>query len=351
VHGLALLAAVLGVLLFAVPSAAAPAPAARTDCNRILPPGGDLQRFVDALRPGQTGCLRPGAHPIPVNFVVRRSGRHDARITLTSLIPSNPALIRGRFWVSRTGNWWTFTHLRFDGRNEKNLPSPTVNGDASVWRHVEVTNHRSGHAADNGNGICFLLGSTRGFGIAVDTVIERSLIRDCGVASNHNHGIYVEATRGRTVIRDNVIVRSGDRAIQLYPDGDDVLVENNVLFANGSGVIFSGSGSASSDRVLVRRNVIAASVGRWNVESYYGGATPGQGNVLTGNCLWATNPAKGGYYRQRGGVADELGFRSINNRVGRPLFRHVARNDYRIRPGTPCAGTGPRVRRVGPGGS
>jgi hypothetical protein len=318
-------------------------------CDRTLRAGGDLQRFVASLRPGNTGCLAPGEYAVPARFAIRRSGRSDARITLTSRARSRPALIRGRFWVADSANWWTFANLRFDGRNAANLPSPTVNGDGTLWRYVQVTNHRAGHPADNGLGICFLLGSTRDYGVARDTVIERSLIHDCGASSNHNHGIYVEATRGTTIIRDNVIVRSGDRGIQLYPDADDVLIEHNALLDNGSGVIFSGVGASAADRVTLRSNVIARSVARWNVESYYPGEVVGEANVVAGNCVWATNPRSDGFYNQHGGIADEIGFRASANRVGEPRFQNPAAGDFRVQPRTACAGTGPRVRKVGPG--
>jgi hypothetical protein len=342
-------AAVAATALFAEAACAAPSEGERAvPCDSALRPDGNLQRFVARLRPGETGCLAPGQYDVPRGFAVRRSGRSDARITLTSRVPSRPALIRGRFWVADSANWWTFSNLRFDGRNEANLPSPTVNGDGTLWRDLDVTNHRAGAANDNGFGICFLLGSTAGYGVARDTVIERSLIHDCGASSNHNHAIYVEATRGTTIIRDNVIARSGDRGIQLYPDGDGVLIEHNALLANGSGVIFSGVGSSAADNVTLKNNVIAWSVGRWNVESYYPGDVIGQGNVVVGNCLWARNP-RNDFYNQRGGIAHEIGFRASDNRLGEPRFRDAADRDYRVAEGTTCVGTGPRVRRVGAG--
>src|SRR5919197_927488 len=52
------------------------------------------------------------------------------------------------------------------------LPSPTVNGDHIVFQDNDVTNRHLG--------ICFNLGAA-GYGRAVDDVIQRNRIHDCGV--------------------------------------------------------------------------------------------------------------------------------------------------------------------------
>jgi len=192
-------------------------------CTVVMGPGGGLQRFVDRLRPGSVGCLAPGKYAAR-RLVLRVSGTAAARITLTSLDPSRPAEIGGLLWLMDSANNWTISHLRLDGRNSRNLPSPQVNGDASVWLDDDVTNYReAGPTA--GGGICFSLGSTDRYGYAVNTTIVRSRIHDCGVSDNANHGIYVAATTGSTIIRNNWIFRNGDRGIQLYPDARHVLIE------------------------------------------------------------------------------------------------------------------------------
>ena len=213
-----------------------------------------------------------------------------APIVLRSLDPDNPATLHGVVWLSHSGAYWTVEDLRIDGRNQWNLPSPIVNGSHSTWRRLDVSNRGSGDGTQPyGGTICFNLGSTDSYGYATDTTIEQSRIHDCGISTNHNHGIYVAATSGTTIIRDNWIYRNGDRGVQLYPAAEHVLVTRNVIDDNGSGVIFSGAGTLTSRNDVVTRNIISNSRKRWNVESWYPAGTPvGTGNIVEGNCLWAS---------------------------------------------------------------
>ena len=308
-------------------------------CTVVMGPGGGLQRFVDRLRPGSVGCLAPGKYAAR-RLVLRVSGTAAARITLTSLDPSRPAEIGGLLWLMDSANNWTISHLRLDGRNSRNLPSPQVNGDASVWLDDDVTNYReAGPTA--GGGICFSLGSTDRYGYAVNTTIVRSRIHDCGVSDNANHGIYVAATTGSTIIRNNWIFRNGDRGIQLYPDARHVLITNNVIDANGSGVIFSGLGSRTSSDITVTKNIISNSRNRWNVESWYPeGTPPGSGNLVAANCLWASGANH--VYRVNGGLAPAVGFTVADtNVIQKPLFRAENLGDLRLLPNSGCKGFGP----------
>lgn len=301
-----------------------------------------MERFANRLRPGEVGCLAPG-HFHFEDTAIRRSGRPDARITLRSADVARPATLRGRFWVADSANYWTFKNINFDGRSKSHLPSPTVNGDYSVWRGNDVTNHSSGLTTDAGAGICFNLGSLAVWGRAAGTLIERNRIHDCGRPSNHNHGIYLVATSGKTVIRDNWIWGNGDRAIQLYPDADDVTIRNNVIDGNGQGIIFSGDHGAASDRNTVTRNIISNSRLRWNVEHWWPPGNPiGVGNALVRNCLWASNSAAGGMYRQRGGVDIPVGFTPHANLVAKPLFTDAGAGHFAQLRGSGCTGYGPR---------
>jgi parallel beta-helix repeat protein len=278
-------------------------------------------------------------------LVLRLSGTSAARITLTSLDPNQPAEISGQVWLMDSANDWTISHLRLDGRNSRNLPSPVVNGDDSVWLDDDVTNYHA-EGPTKGGGICFSLGSTDSYGYAANTTIARSRIHDCGVSDNGNHGIYVAATTGSTIIRNNWIFRNGDRGIQLYPDAKHVLIANNVIDANGSGVIFSGLGSRTSGDITVTKNIISNSRNRWNVESWYpDGTTPGSGNLVAANCLWASTTNR--LYRSNGGLGPPVGFTAANtNVIQRPLFQAENLGDLRLRPGSGCKGYGPIPGRL-----
>jgi parallel beta-helix repeat protein len=308
-------------------------------CSVVTKAGDGLGRKVKAARPGDTICLRAGDYDVR-RLIIRTTGARGARITLRSVDADHPATIHGVVYLADSANYWTFEDLHIDGRNPWNLPSPIVNGDHSIWRRLDVTNHHAG-AGTSGGGICFSLGQTKRYGYAKDTTIEDNRIHDCGVSDNHNHGIYITATSGRTIIRDNWIYRNGDRGIQLYPAAANVLITHNVIDGNGSGVIFSGVGSLTSRNITVVGNIISNSRNRWNVESWYPRGTPvGTGNVVAHNCLWASNADPS--YDANSGIAPPVGFTVGSANV-------TQRPDYRVTDGVltlsddgGCRGYGPR---------
>ncbi len=339
---LALLAVAACLLLVAAGAAVAKPAAGKARCTAVISPGSALQHFVDELRPGSIGCLRSGDYDT-TKLIVRTRGTARARITLRSFDPRRRATIHGPVWVSRAGGYWTFENLDFDGRNPRNLPSPIVNGDRTVWIRDDVTNHHAGSGSTSG-GICFVLGDTSHWGIPGDTVILQSRIHDCGVSDNSNHGIYVQATRGTTLIADNWIYRNGDRGIQLYPDAAHVTIVHNVIDDNGSGVIFSGKGRFASHHNVVFGNIISNSRNRWNVESWYPDKTQAPvGNIVASNCLWASNTTV--LYDRDGGVAPAEGFSVGPNVVAQPKYFDQGRNDFRLERGSGCVGYGPRASR------
>jgi parallel beta-helix repeat protein len=342
-RALSLVGALVILVATACASAAAPATTRAGTCTATTRPGLGLQRFVDRLRAGDVGCLEPGEYRVR-RLVLRRHGTRRERITLRSADTRRRATIHGLVWASDSARYWTVEDLDFDGRNMRNLPSPIVNGDDTVWRHVDVTNHRAGDGRTSG-GICFLLGDTSRWGIPRNTAIVQSRIHDCGVSDNSNHGIYVAATAGTTIIANNWIYRNGDRGVQLYPDAAQVFVVHNVIDQNGSGVIFSGVGRFASHSNVVRGNIISNSRNRWNVESWYpDGAAAAVGNVVAGNCLWAANQTPS--YDEHGGVGPATGFTLGANVVERPLFIDAGRGDFRLVEGSGCAGYGPQAGRA-----
>jgi hypothetical protein len=141
------------------------------------------------------------------------------------------------------------------------------------------------------------------------------------------------------VIRGNLIYDNADRGIQFYPDAKDSLVTNNVIDGNGEGVIFSsetGGGEYSapyaSSGNLVARNIISNSRVRHNVEAFWAGPV-GTGNVVRDNCLW--NGAQGNVDLSAGG------FVASSNVVADPEFVDREAGDFRLEPGSSCAGKGP----------
>lgn len=318
----------------AKPQAQRSFPSVAKRCSRQMHPGHGLQRFIDSLRPGDKGCLPPGAYRAR-KLTFSRSGLPQAPITLRSTDPAHPATIDGVVWVRDEANYVVLEDLVIVG-NSGVLPATIIDGDNTVWNRIDVSNPAS--RGEQG-GICFSLGQTDTWGYAGNTIIENSRIHDCGSTTNMNHGIYVQATTGRTIIRNNWIFRNGDRGIQLYPAAQNVLISHNVVYDNGSGILFSGDENYTSHDVTVSDNVISDSTTRWNVESWYpNGGAIGRDNVVAHNCVWAT--ADDPFYRTNGGIAPPSGFAAAGNVVQRPQFEAAASGDLRLKTRSGCRGYG-----------
>jgi hypothetical protein len=258
-------------------------------CDRVASPAGSdgapgteerplrtVQRLVESVGPGRTGCLRAGVYLEDVRF--RRGGLPGRPLELRSF-PGERALLVGRLWVDRRAPWVQVTGLDLDGRSLRGLPSPTINATDVRFEGNDVT---SGHTE-----ICFLLGS-EAYGRADRAAIVGNRIHDCGVLppGNQDHGVYVAAATG-AVVAHNAIVGNADRGVQLYPDAQGTLVADNLIAGNGEGIIFSGEGGLASSGNVVEGNVIAGSRVRFDVESYFPVAGPeGRGNVARGNCVY-----------------------------------------------------------------
>lgn len=292
----------------AQPRAAAAAAARRRHGHAA----GPAQRLVNSLRPGQTGCLRSGTYVEDVTV-----SRSDIALRP---YPGEHARIIGRLYFRRGSHDDVVSGLILDGRNARQLPSPTVNGVRIHFTHVEVTNRRTT--------ICFDIGSR--YGRARGTVIDHSRIHACGrrPADNTEHGIYV-ADADDTRIVDNYIYDNADRGIQLYPDAQRTLIEGNVIDGNGEGIIFSGDGGRASSHNRVQHNVITNSQIRADVESWYPHGNPrGVGNVVRENCV----------YGGRNTIAPYAGgFSATLNIIADPQYANAAAGNFSIPASNPCA--------------
>ena len=215
------------------------------------------------------------------------------------------------------------------------LPSPTINAPDVVIADNDIQSP--------GSGICV---HPRAWGRQRPDRfrIERNRIHDCGrrPPTEHDHGIYVADGRGG-LIRDNVVYGNADRGIQLYPDAHGTTVVNNTVDGNGSGIVFS----ERSAKNVVRDNVFSNAVRRWNAESFQ---LVGRGNAFVGNCVHAGNPDH--EYDLNGGIAlPPLVAQSGNRAAGVALYVDRAVGDFRIAPGSACAGQGaPDSVAAPPGG-
>jgi hypothetical protein len=261
----------------------------------LTKPYATVEKLANNLRPGRAGCLRAGIYQRDVK--ITKGGTSTAPTVITSA-PGERATIVGRFWVSDEANNVAVQQLDLDGRNQDNLPSPTINGDNVAFRDNDVTNHHTS--------ICFLLGSAE-YGRARNTVLERNRIHNCGLLppTNHHHGIYIEASDNARIV-DNWIYDNADRGIQMFPDAQNTYIEGNVIDGNGQGVVFSRKSSNN----LVEHNVIANSISRYNIEDW---ELTGRGNIARRNCVWSQRDA-----RNAGGIDPALEVPPLDNNVSDP---------------------------------
>jgi len=237
--------------------------------------------------------------------------------------------------VPDSANDVVFENLVLNGRNAGRTPSPQVNGDRISFSGNEVTNDNSA--------ICFALGgSFEDYGRARDVVVERNRIHNCGrlPADGHDHGIYVEGADNTRIV-DNVFYANADWGIHLYPDANGSYIAHNVIDGNGAGLIFAGEAAGgeytqpyASDNNLVELNIITNSTAGYNVESWWGGPV-GVGNLARRNCVW---------HGRLGNIdTSEGGFTASETIVADPLYVNRSAFDFRLQPGSPCAGLGPRL--------
>ena len=280
---------------------------------------------MDALRPGQTGCLMRGSYRAPSTTGLRIS---TPRVTLRSA-PGVRARLVGRVVFTPSARGAALVGLRLSGRNAKHDLSPLIYAHRVQLRDNVITNNQAG--------ICVLINDFPGSSIPRRVVIAGNRIHDCGqVGTNQEHAIYLADARD-TVIRDNLIYRNADRGIQLYPNADGTLVTGNVIDSNGEGIIFGGDESKSSDNNLVKGNVISNSRVRYNVESSWGSSV-GTGNVVRNNCVWITEEAYAGLPGGSGIQNTQAGFIAQDNIVRNPRYVGRASGDYAVRSSCPVGG-------------
>ena len=144
-----------------------------------------VQRLVDMLGPGQTGCLRgtPAGAPFNENVVFSNknaSGGSEAnRIKLMSY-PGEIAKIKGTVMLAESANFITISHLVMATYNPP-VPLLRIDGD-----EIEIAdNNISGSTVAD----CFRIGATAA-SPAFRTTITRNRIHDCidGVSAVSTQG-------------------------------------------------------------------------------------------------------------------------------------------------------------------
>jgi glycosyltransferase involved in cell wall biosynthesis len=312
----------LAAIAFAAPASAAPV----GGCDKVAGPGGSdsasgttgrpyatARRLVSALAPGETGCLRAGTYRQDELTL-------DTPGTELTSYPGERAALAGRLRV--TADRVTVQRLTLDGRNARNLPSPTINADDAVFRRNDVSSR--------GSSICFIFGSVRPIR---HPVIKRNRIHNCGQPGGiPDHGIYMQDVKAARILR-NTIYDNAERGIKIGPDSQRALIRGNVIDGNPIGLNFSGDDSSASSGNVVTRNVISNATGYWNVQSYWPGPV-GRGNVVSRNCVHGANHDS--HYNEMGGISGDPGFTAVGNLIAAPAYVNRNAKDFRLRKDSMC---------------
>lgn len=280
------------------------------------------QRLVNALRPGQTGCLIGGTYDVHGELRFSRSGRSGRPITLKALPGARVILHDGIVAIPHGSNFVTVSGLRIDTAGA-GQPGIQVMGAYDQLIYDNVTNH-------NTRGSCVILGSDTGYGQASHTLILGSMIHQCGYSpanSHEDHGVYVDNSADATIAGNVIWGVPYGWGVQLYPHSVDTSVLRNIIDDNGQGVIFAGNGYWTSWGNTVAYNVISRASKGYDIQSWWGGSV-GKNNLAVHNCL---------YNRGRGAIQRPTrGFAASHNVVAAPDYSNSAEHDYALKSHSRC---------------
>ncbi len=334
----ALLAAVAAALLsLAGPASAAGDPVcslyastagSRSAKGTVAAPLATPQQLVDALRPGETGCLRGGTYAVPT-VRLGSGGSPSAPLTLMSYPGERATISVGTdVYVVKGGDSWTLRNLTF-------IADP-ASSRVSLAMIQDLANHTTWQGNDISAGsrvTCMIVGSQEPDwrAQAVGTVIDGNRIHDCGdpAQGNQQHAVYVANARGAQ-ITNNIIWNASAYAVHLYPDADGATIAHNVIDGSGwAGIVWSADdhdAALRDDNDQAFANIITGG-SRWALDVRWT-TGEGTGNSAHDNCLWGN--AFGSLNGTLAAVA------TSGNVEADPLFADAAAHDYRLNPASPC---------------
>ena len=304
-----------------------PPPPPPSACTRTLVPGDNVGAALNGLSPGQTACLSTGSYT--GNFSVTAPG-----VTLTASVGASP-VVNGYIEIREAANDVTVSQIKVNGLGT-NANLIQVWGDRFRFLNNEVD---GGYAGTTQN--CIYAGHVT-YGLAYDLTIDGNRLHRCGNGTSNGHGLYLDAVRGTSRISNNYIYDNSNFGLQFYKDADGIVFDHNVVDGSvaNSGVILAGEaasvcggvGNCASDNNTVRDNILTFNFD-YGLDSYWGG-TVGTGNTVQHNCVYGNPVAAFG---------PPVGWVNLGgNILSDPMYVNRAAKDFRLQPGSPCAGLGPQ---------
>jgi hypothetical protein len=312
-----------------------------------------VQKLVDSLSSGQTGCLRAGTY----GSSSTRTDFSQPGITITTYPGDATAVVAG--WPNITGAGTHITGLKFDlnnahdswpalcglGSREYVTYGLLVDANNVVLEHSEIYVDPSIPTEKRGGAIGV------GFNNSVSGVVIRmNRIHDVGFCPVEEHAIYLDKANGTQIYQNWIYNIPAGTGVQVWDGPTNTHIYSNVI-DHAADCFDLGGNSADTNNNLIEHNVCSNMVGivpppRHNVP--YTGPDPGvpifdfwqngvgTGNVMQNNlyfcaslthCSTDTSGATIGGTITGGVVAD-------------PLYNNPAAHDYRVAATSPAAGWG-----------
>lgn len=307
--------------------------AAAVNCTLWASPTGDdaasgagdrpfrtVAKLLQSLGPGQTGCLPSGA-VFEERLVIGGQGTNTQPVVLTT--PTGPRAVIGEgieFLQSSRNVIVSRVSVRMSGREPFNaLPSVVQIGG---FRNQLVRSEVSGGGVTDKSRVC----------IQVDhgnlVLVDRNLIHECGIVKG-NTAIYAPGVRvvtgGSATISNNTIWSTPGDGIALAPNAQGARILNNLIDGTTNGIFFSGDARFTSNRNMVKENIITYVAGYAAHGSNPTGKPVGTRNLVTKNCVW--QPGRG--------LFAGSGFTAPANRVLDPQFQNRPAT-FAVKRSSPC---------------
>ena len=263
-------------------------------------PFATVAHLLQVLKPGQHGCLAPGA-VFDEHVVVSASGARGAPIVLMSTPNSQGAVLQGGIEFAPASHDVTIEHVAVRTTSTAQLSALVV---LRGLRNELIDSNVQGAAAAPASEACIILDH------ANYALIYHDAIEQCGQLPNAQGYVpgILDSVSSEARILNNVIQSNPSDGIALAPDAQVTLVTRNAIVHNGGGIFFGGGPAFASSNNVVTHNVIASS-STFNVHaSYANGAPTGKRNVVSHNCIW-----QGGQGNVTGMLSGNRGFTTLGN--------------------------------------
>lgn len=329
-------------------------------------PGGFVSAYSTAVS-GDRLLLQPGLHNLGTSrFSFSKSGI-TVEAAASSWSPGRwvtnanghdistvPVRLRGNMTISGSNN-----AFRGFGWYDATVTGPgtcLITGSNNVFEDLVCRNRFTTAYVDGSvstttaGSIYFNILSTSG--TPTGNIWRRVRWRLCGdpTRNDHDHPLYF-GNGLNSLVEDCISYEQTDGwFVHFYPNADGTLVRRCVAYNVSGGVTFSGgteptTGCQASSNNIVENTILMRGTRRWLLESYWGCATIGTGNIVR-NCDIYQPSGSGGAGRisTAGG-----GFTTSNILNSDPLFTDAANGNFMLASNSPALGMGPT--QIQPGGA